>query len=117
MFPGHAVILAALGRSTKPREGTNPFPSVALRPCWSHVRTLKAFETCLAMSKQQVASSPILYFEIEKKTDEIAFLLFSTSQKEIHINFNNTSVSYLSSCKPYKNCKLQIWGIGWQDEK
>lgn len=80
------------------------------------MRTQGAFETSLTMSQQQAASSSILRFEIGKKTDEIAFSLFSTSRKEIHFNFNNISISYLSSCKPYKNCKPQIWGIRWQDE-
>lgn len=105
---------------TKQRGGTgtlSPFLPVAGRPCWSNVRVWRAFETCLTVSKQQAASSSTLYSEIGKKADEIAFSLFSTSQKEIHFNFNNISISYLSSYKPYKNCKLQIWRDRLQDEK
>lgn len=47
------------------------------------------------MSNQQEASSSTLYSEVGKKTDEIAFSLFSMSQKEIHFNFNNISFLFI----------------------
>lgn len=98
------------------RKGTH-FSQLLQEPVgvtWEHLR---ASEACLTMSEQQAASSSSSYFEMGKKTNETAFSLFSTFQKEIRFNFNNISVSYLSTCKPYKNCKLRIWGIRWQDEK
>lgn len=92
MFQGQVGLLTALGRQSR-GEGQEPFLSVAGRPFWSNVRT--PFETCLMMSKQQVASSSTLYSEVGKKTDEIAFSLFSMSPKEIHFNFNNISFLFI----------------------